>query len=106
MKVKQYTISETKEKLTELISENETFIVYDLSGCISDAVELVEKEIEKQKGSCRVYTRNRAAGMLIPYLGIATAVGVAVHNLATYNPDFELGKDIARNRLHVDYKGS
>ncbi|MBF4102996.1 hypothetical protein INT80_12590, partial [Gallibacterium anatis] len=44
-------------------------------------------------------TENRAAGIGVGLFGnigrlmsIYTAIGIGIHNLLTYNPDFEIGK--------------
>ncbi|MBF4103001.1 hypothetical protein INT80_12615 [Gallibacterium anatis] len=36
--------------------------------------------------------------------GIASAVGIAAHNLATYNPDFEIGKNLVDKKINIVYK--
>ncbi|MFC0323948.1 hypothetical protein ACFFHT_10355 [Gallibacterium melopsittaci] len=71
----------------------------------------VEEIIESNKFSCRVYTENRAALMggglfsgIGTVVGIAAAAGIAAHNLATYNPDFEIGKDLVNKKINVTYK--
>lgn len=74
--------------------------------------EMLEKIIERINLRCRIYTENRAAAIgatLIPTgvtqaVGIASAVGIAAHNLATFNPDYEIGKNIMSNQINVTYK--
>ena len=34
----------------------------------------------------------------------ATAVGTAVHNLATYDPDYEIGKNPIKSKITVTFK--
>ncbi|MFZ7188337.1 hypothetical protein ACLSY8_10525 [Avibacterium avium] len=71
----------------------------------------VEAVIEQNGFTCRVYTENRAAGMgaalfsgVGGVIGAATAIGIAAHNLATYNPDFEIGKNLIDKKINVTYK--
>lgn len=78
---------------------------------ISDTVKQVETMIEACGYSCRVYTENRAAAMGLAattgvgtLLGAAAAVGMAMHNLATFNPDFEIGKSLIDGKVNVTYK--
>lgn len=37
-------------------------------------------------------------------VGLAASVGIAAHNLATLNPDYEIGKSPLSTTLHVEYK--
>ena len=79
---------------------------------LSFVVNSIESEIEAQKLRCRVYTEHRAAviaGVAVPtgitqLAGIATALGIGVHNLATINPDYEIAKNIVTNTVTVNYK--
>ncbi|OBW95187.1 hypothetical protein QV02_05990 [Gallibacterium anatis] len=71
----------------------------------------VEAVIEQNGFTCRVYTENRAVSMGATLLsgiggviGAAAAIGIAAHNLATYNPDFEIGKNLIDKKINVTYK--
>jgi len=65
----------------------------------------LEKIIEDKNMSCRIYFQARVAQLspwfLVPGLGqvaaIASSVAVVAHNIATYNPDFEIRKNISGN---------
>jgi len=35
---------------------------------------------------------------------VASAVAIGVHNLSTWNPDYEIGKNYIKRRLSVKYK--
>ena len=37
-------------------------------------------------------------------LGIGTAIGVGAHNLATWGPDYEIGKNMTLGTLDIIYK--
>lgn len=76
-----------------------------------DDVAYIEELIERNGFTCRVYTENRSVGMgagvfrgVGALIGIATAVGIGIHNFLTYNPDFEIGKDFINSRINVTYK--
>lgn len=94
----------------QLVKDNKTFS-FNTHNVLRVATQM-EKIIERMGFRCRVYTENRAAAMgatLIPTgitqaVGIASAVGIAAHNLATFNPDYEIGKNITANQVNVTYK--
>ena len=82
------------EKVKSLIEKRASFEVLGLSGRMDSAVSKVENLIESSGLSCRVYLYGRVAaagasvfGGVTGLLVIASAVGMAAHNLATYNPD-------------------
>ncbi|MBL0560978.1 hypothetical protein [Aeromonas hydrophila] len=99
------------DKLTALISSRLSFEVTGLSGRMSSAVSKIENAIEPAGLTCRVYTRGRIAAAGASLLGgpagvagVISAAGIAVHNLATYNPDYEIAKHLVDNTLSVLYK--
>lgn len=95
--------------LSKLIYERKSFVIENVSD-VSETVKRVEHEIEKTKLSCRVYTEYRitalAGSLWSPtvILGVASAVAIGVHNLSTWNPDYEIGKNYIKRRLSVKYK--
>ncbi|UAB73830.1 hypothetical protein INR79_22050 [Vibrio sp. SCSIO 43132] len=110
--IKRFKADElTKEKISELVEAKDSFQVVAVRD-ISFVVNKIEGEIEKQNLSCRVYTEYRSAamgGMVIPtgvtqVAGIFTAIGVGIHNLATYNPDYEIAKNKFNSTLTVIYQ--
>ena len=99
------------ERVRALINQRKSFEVLGLSGRMDSAVSKVETLIESDGLSCRVYIYGRVAaagatvfGGVTGVLGIASAVGMAAHNLATYNPDYEVAKHKIDNKLSVKYK--
>ena len=99
--------SETKE----LISNHKSFEIIGLSGRMGSAVSQIENIIENKGLSCRVYTYGRVAsagatlvGGITGLAGLASTVGMAAHNLATYNPDYEIAKHLVDNKLSINYK--
>ncbi|MGQ0286756.1 biotin/lipoyl-containing protein [Pasteurellaceae bacterium 22721_9_1] len=78
---------------------------------IASVVDEVEEMIEKCGYKCRVYMENRASAMAaaaVPGVGmiasIAAGVAIAAHNLATFDPDFEIGKNFWDGKVNVVYK--
>ena len=98
-------------KLPQLISSKESFEVVGLGGKLLEAVRLVENKIEVTGMTCRVYTVGRVglaassfAGGVTGALGLLSATGIAMHNLMTFNPDYEIEKYPTFNRIVVRYK--
>ncbi|MEN3374085.1 hypothetical protein [Dechloromonas sp. ZS-1] len=97
------------EKIDELAKRQESFTVVAVSN-ITAVVQKVEGRLEKLGYKCRVVTEYRATSMaaaLIPspamILGVGAAVGIGVHNLATFNPDYEIGKNKFAGTVTVKY---
>lgn len=88
-------------KCDELIKARKSFEVVNVPAFRqSDAVAIVENRIEALGLSCRVYQKGRLAlGLLHPI----ALVGVAMHNLATFNPDYEIRKEL-KSGIVVTYK--
>ena len=103
----------TVEKLDELVKAKKSFWVVAVKD-MSYTVNKIEGSIEKQGMSCRVYTEDRSSLMagFVPsplfvatsVVAAATAVGTAVHNLATYDPDYEIGKNPIKSKITVTFK--
>jgi hypothetical protein len=101
------------EKIGELLDERKSFVLEDIDRLnFSQAVETVERKIEARGMKCRVYTAGRsaviaAAAVPTPVTvlgGWASALAIGAHNLATWDPDYELAKNVATGRLDVNYK--
>lgn len=106
--MQKVTASELTDSLIDqMIADRDSFEVIGV-GDISDVVAKLEGRLEKKGFSCRVYTEYRAAAlageMVIGGLGIFAAAGMAIHNLATYNPDYEIGKNKLNSSVSVTYK--
>jgi hypothetical protein len=99
---------EASHRLHELIKNKETFLLRGLDGQMSKVIKEIERIIKEQQMTCRVYTRNRgyaiAATLAIPIVDVVAVGFIAAHRLATYDPDYEIGKDLKDKRLHVTYK--
>ena len=97
--------------ILELIKERKSFEVTGLSGRMNSTVSKLENTIESQGLSCRIYIYGRFAsagatflGGVTGLVGLASTVGMAVHNLATLNPDYEIAKHLVDNKLSINYK--
>ena len=110
--IQKFTSDElTASELSELVSNKKSFQVVAVKD-ISFTVNKIEGAIEKQGLRCRVYTEYRSAvmsGMVIPTgitqaTGLFSAIGMAVHNLATLNPDNEIAKNKFSGTVTALYK--
>lgn len=114
MDVGVYSLDEvTNEQIKAKIKAHESFTIKEIETLkFFNAVEVIEKMIESLGMKCRVYSTYRTTLMLtaaIPNpitaaLGIGTAIGVAAHNLATWGPDYEIGKNMTLGTLDIIYK--
>lgn len=99
----------TPEKIDPYIRNNKSFQVVGVTD-IGKVVSFLEGRMEKLNKSCRVFTEYRKAALAGSFfgptalLGLAAAVGMAAHNLATINPDFEIGKNKISGTVTVTYK--
>jgi hypothetical protein len=99
------------EKIDQLIDNKETFTLTGVKH-MRKAVAAIEKKIEGKGLKCRVYLEGRAVSVgaaAIPASptvigGWLAAAAIGVHNLATYNPDYEIAKNPVTNKLEVKYK--
>lgn len=107
--IPQYSTNVTENTIEGHIVRRETFEITGIKD-MSYTVKKIEKIIENYGLKVRVYRANRSAaiaGAAIPTgvtqaVGVWSAIGIGLHNLATYNPDFEIVK--SRNSLKVVYK--
>ncbi|MEF1283788.1 hypothetical protein QTN94_07410 [Vibrio sp. M250220] len=107
MSGKKYTVDELEGKISLLISRRTSFEIISTSGQMTEICSKLEKAIEQQNLSCRIYTRNRsvvAGGMAWTGAGLLSLAAIAAHNLATFSPDYEIGKAVVDNKIYVDFK--
>ena len=97
--------------IKDMIKEHTSFEITGLSGRMGSAVSKIENIIESQGLSCRIYTYGRVAsagatfiGGITGLAGLASAVGMVAHNIATYDPDYEIAKHLVDNKLSVKYQ--
>lgn len=91
-----------------MISEKKSFKIKEIeSDFFGDTVENLEKLIESQGLTCRVYTAGRIAALGVCAItivgGVAAGLTIAAHNIATYNPDYEIA-NFYPTTLAITYK--
>lgn len=108
--ITRFTAEElTTETIDGLIDKKASFQVVAVAD-LSTVVSKLEGRIEKAGLRCRIYTEYRAtalAGSLFSPtapLGWIAGIGMAAHNLATLNPDYEIGKNKLNSTVTVTYK--
>jgi hypothetical protein len=97
--------------LAGLVKNKKSFKVVAVKD-IGYMVNKLEGAIEKQDLSCRVYSEYRSAAMAAVAIptpvtvagGLAAMIGTAAHNMATFNPDYEIGKNKVKNTVSVIYQ--
>jgi hypothetical protein len=99
----------TNEEISKLISQKKTFTIKDIpTYSFGNTVETIEKLIEAQGLSCRVYVAGRIAAVAASAWtvmgGLAAGLAIAAHNIATYDPDYEISKYFVVSTLIVTYK--
>ncbi|PAU59198.1 hypothetical protein BZL41_16995 [Pseudomonas sp. PIC25] len=113
MDVNVYSLQEiSNEQILEKIKNKESFVIEKVDSVkYSPTIEALEKIIESQGLKCRVYTIGRIAtagvtafGGVTGAIGLLSGIAIAAHNIATWNPDYEIGKNILGSNIHVTYK--
>lgn len=100
------------DDIVAAIRNRETFNVVGCGHKLGKAAVWVEKAIENEGLKCRIYSKGRStllAGFVIPtgitqIAAAAAAIGIAAHNLATFNPDYQIMKREIDHSLKVTYK--
>lgn len=113
MDVNVYTAHEiSNEQIKQKIKNKESFIIEKVEAMrFTSTIKTIECLIEAQGLKCRTYTIGRVAaagatifGGVTGALGILSGVAIAAHNIATWDPDYEIGKDMFSASIHVSYK--
>lgn len=109
-----YSIDKVEnEKIKSLINDKQSFVIEGISRTMmQEAVHKIESLIESNGFKCRVYTKGRLASVgmaAIPVsptvlAGWAAGIGIGIHNMVTYNPDYEIAKNYVMGTLTVNYK--
>ena len=105
------SVSLTDGELARLIMNRKSFSIKEIDS-MDVVVSRVEKEIEGQGMRCRIYTSRRSALLaagLIPTgvtqaVAATAAIGIGVHRLFTWNPDWEISKGTIYSSMAVIYK--
>lgn len=94
------------KSIKDLVSKKETFIVHATGGNLMEYCSRIESIIEAEYMSCRIRTQNRTAvnaGALFTGVGFLGFAAQAVHNISTFNPDWEIIRNPLNNKIKVDY---
>lgn len=97
--------------LDNMIQNRQSFEVVAVGGNMMKVVQMIEHAIERKGLRCRVYTVGRVAacglsvwGGVTGAVSVVSMTAIAMHNLSTFNPDYEIGRDLVDNQLVVDFK--
>ena len=118
MDINVYKITDiSDDRIRELIAAKESFVLEGIERLnMGEAVEATEKAIESAGYRCRIYSKGRIASIglyaaagfefppAVPIIGFAAGLAIGAHNLATFNPDYEIAKNIATGTLTVTWK--
>ncbi len=103
-------VTEYKLLMNGLIDEHASFEICGVE--ISDMLEVcsdLEEAIENRYLKCRIYTKNRLvaglSGVLNYRWGVLSLASILAHKILTLNPDYEIVRDLANNRIEVVWVG-
>ncbi|MGS1108212.1 hypothetical protein ACVCNH_18305 [Achromobacter anxifer] len=112
MDISVYSIKAiSDEEVAKLIDERRSFVLEDVARLsMPEAVEALEKLIEGKGLSCRVYTKGRVAAVgafavpnpVTAAVSLGSAAFIGAHNLATFNPDYEIAKNLATGTITLE----
>jgi hypothetical protein len=101
--------------IKDLIAKRASFKIVAIEN-MKSVVNSLEGQIEKQKLSCRTYLEYRSAALgvgLSPIgagwgqlVAAVAGIGIGVHKLATFNPDYEIAKNPLKSHIFVTFKKS
>ncbi|MDP8078646.1 hypothetical protein [Phocoenobacter skyensis] len=103
-------VTEYKSLINGLIDTHTSFEICGVD--ISDMLQVcsdLEQTIENKYLKCRIYTKNRLvtglSGVLNYRWGVLSLASIVAHNILTLNPDYEIVRDLANNRVEVVWVG-
>lgn len=112
MDISVYSINSiSNEAVSELIAERRSFVLENVARLsMSEAIETLEKIIESKGMTCRVYTKGRVAAVgvfavpnpVTAAVSLGTAAFIGAHKLATFNPDYEIAKNMATGTITLE----
>lgn len=103
----------TDERLEGLLTRKESFVIEEIKRRhMYRAVRHLESAMDKKGYKSRVFTKARKvamAGIATPnpvtfIAGAAAAIGTGLHNAVTWNPDYEIAKNLMTGSLTVTFK--
>jgi hypothetical protein len=101
---KTYPSTISESQIRALAKECASFTI-QAKGSV-DLMELssmLDRVIESAGFKTRVYTKGRATGLLAGPAAPWIAVGIGVHNLLTWDPDYEIRRNLLTDTLDVVY---
>lgn len=114
MDIGVYSVKRVSDsEIGKMIDQRKSFVLNDIARTnMGEAIKSLEKSIESRGLRCRVYTKGRAASMAAAAIptpvtvlgGWASAIAIGAHNAVTWNPDYEIAKNLAMGTLTIDYK--
>jgi len=98
----------TNKEISLMVAEKRSFKIKEVEpDFLEDTIETIEKLITSHGFTCIVYAVKRITTLSIDAMsragGIVAERTVAAHNIATYNPDYEIVK-LSSNTLAITYK--
>jgi hypothetical protein len=97
----------SNEVIEEKIKSKESFSLIGISsGKMIKTCKLLERAIENNLMSCRIVTKNRTiiSGLFFwTGIGATALVSQVAHTVATYDPDWKILKNFAKNKIEVRY---
>ncbi|NWO06785.1 MAG: hypothetical protein HLX50_14145 [Alteromonadaceae bacterium] len=112
MDVRFYGVRELPdEKLMKLLRDHESFVIEKVPRKhFGEVIKTLEKHIDSLGMKCRVFAKGRKSLMAGSFFGPTAIWGVAsvafmgAHNVATWDPDYEIAKNRVTGTLTVTYK--
>ncbi|MGM0429783.1 MAG: hypothetical protein ACQEQ2_05740 [Pseudomonadota bacterium] len=112
MDVRVYGVRELPdEKLMKLLRDHESFVIEKVPRKhFGEVIKTLEKHIESLDMKCRVFAKARKSLMAGSFFGptaiwgAASAAFMGAHNVATWDPDYEIAKNRITGTLTVTYK--
>ena len=96
----------SNESIEKEIAEKGSFTVHVINDDILDYCSRIEHIIEASDMSCRVRTKNRTLinfGLVLGGVGLAGFMAQMLHNMVTFNPDWEVIRNPLNNQIQVTY---
>ncbi|XDZ50306.1 hypothetical protein AB8Q18_08860 [Neisseriaceae bacterium CLB008] len=96
-------------QIDNLVAERKSFHIHGIDfENTFDQCTSIEEAIEAAGLTCRIYTKGRivaaATGIFSMGAGLAALTGIAAHNILTWNPQYEICRDLANGRILVEWK--
>lgn len=93
------------EEMEKLVKAKESFKIVGATKQILKYCADLERIVESNGMTCRVYTKNRGwVTAVTAYFTLgASLIAYVGHNLLTRNPDYLIGRELVNNTIEVKY---